>query len=518
MTDKNINIEKNTLNSGSQNKALQLHTPLLFECGSVDKTGVDFSTNLPLLEKEKADLENENFLNAMGSTEELNIYGFSEVESIRHYTRLSQKNYGIDSGFFPLGSCTMKHNPRVNEKVVRLDNIAHAHPMQPESTVQGSLEIMNEVSSWFCKLSGMPAVSLNPSSGAQGELCGMLAIKQALKNNPEKNVVLIPESAHGTNPATAVTCGFKIRNVKTNKDGNLDIEDLKENLKEDVAGIMLTNPNTCGLFEKDIRLIAKLIHEKGAYFYCDGANFNAIVGKIKPGDLGIDAMHINIHKTFSTPHGGGGPGAGPVVFSDKLANFAPLPFVRMEKNGNYKLVTKTKDLEKNQQPIGRIKQFHGQIGLYVRALAYMISLGKEGIIQVSHDAVLNANYMLAKLRKTSSVAYNSKFCMHEMLLTDEFLKDTGVSTLDFAKGLIDAGFHPMTVYFPLVVSGAMLIEPTETESKQTLDEFINVFIALTKEAKNKPEAFKNSPIHSPVGRVDEVKAAREAKLRWVDIK
>jgi glycine dehydrogenase subunit 2 len=414
--------------------------------------------------------------------------GLTESQVVRHYTRLSRKNYAIDMGMFPLGSCTMKHNPRLNEAVAAMPGFADIHPLQPMASVQGALGVMEQLSHWLTTLTGMPGLSLSPKAGAHGELCGLMTIRAALEARGDaRSRVLVPESAHGTNPATAALCGYKVDSIPANDEGRVDIEALAEKLGDDVAAIMLTNPNTCGLFERDIIEIAEMTHAAGAFFYCDGANFNAIVGKVLPGDLGVDAMHINLHKTFSTPHGGGGPGSGPVVFSEALVPFAPSPFVARE-GDKLRLVEDTADAA-----IGRMAVFHGQMGMYVRALTYMLSHGSDGLAQVAEDAVLNANYILENLKDVMSPSFEGP-CMHEALFDDRFLKDTGVTTLDFSKALIDEGFHPMTMYFPLVVQGAMLIEPTETESRESLDEFIG---ALRYLAKSASEGTSNSFVAAP---------------------
>ena len=433
---------------------------------------------------------------------------------MRHYVRLSQKNHAIDMGLYPLGSCTMKHNPRLNEKMARLPGFADIHPLQPASTVQGALRLMDELAHWLKTLTGMPEVALSPKAGAHGELCGMMAIRAAIEARGEierRMRVLVPESAHGTNPATAALLGFSVDEIPAGDDGRVDLAAFRDKLGDDVAAIMLTNPNTCGLFERDIIAIADAVHEVGGYFYCDGANFNAIVGRVRPGDLGIDAMHINLHKTFSTPHGGGGPGAGPTVLSERLAEFAPLPRV-VEGASGLELVEHS--AQASDMPFGRMVAFHGQMGMFVRALAYMMSHGSDGLRQVADDAVLNANYILAELNGTMTAPYAGP-CMHEALFDDTFLKDTGVETLDFAKAMIDEGYHPMTMYFPLVVHGAMLIEPTETESKASLDLFIATLRDLVAVAKaGDTERFTTAPQLAPTKRLDETRAARQPVLRY----
>ena len=492
-----------TFTTHTGNRGLVLEEKLIFEQGQPGRTGVD----LPEPKGAKSRL------GGLERDEEVGLPGLSEPQVVRHFTRLSQKNFGIDSGFFPLGSCTMKHNPRLNEKVARLPGLSDLHPMQPESTVQGALELIDQCAHWLLVLTGMPAVSMSPAAGAQGELCGMMAIRAALDARGEnRRRVLVPESAHGTNPATAAACGFTVDSIPATEDGRVDLAAFEAKLGDDVAGIMLTNPNTCGLFERDVRKIADLVHAAGGYFYCDGANFNAIVGRVRPADLGVDAMHINLHKTFSTPHGGGGPGSGPVVFSDALAPFAPIPYV-VRKDEGFHLV-ETADEDDGKKPFGRLKGFHGQMGMFIRALAYMKSHGADGLRQASGDAVLNANYLLARLKDKLSVAFPG-YCMHEALFDDSFLKDTGVSTLDLAKAIIDEGFHPMTMYFPLVVHGALLIEPTETETKESIDEFCDAILSLVAKAESgDAEFFKNAPYLTPRRRLDETAAARKPVLRW----
>jgi len=486
----------------SGHRGLRLAEPLIYEIGSTETTGVDVA-------------ELEDFDLALGGLEragEIGCAGLSEPDTVRHYTRLSRLNYGIDMGVFPLGSCTMKHNPRLNEKMARLPGAGDIHPLQPQSTVQGALELMQELSHWLMTLTGMPAVALSPKAGAHGELCGVMAIRSALEARGDaREVILCPESAHGTNPATAAFCGYKVKSIAGKADGRVDLEALKEALDDTVAAVMITNPNTCGLFEHEVKEIADAIHEAGAFFYCDGANFNAIMGKARPGDLGVDAMHFNLHKTFSTPHGGGGPGSGPVVFSDALKAHVPLPYV----------VETTKGLELKEWPegerdptMGRLTAFHGQMGMYVRALTYMLSHGSNGLKQASEDAVLNANYILASLEDVMSASFDGP-CMHEALFDDSFLKDTGVTTLDFAKAMIDEGYHPMTMYFPLVVHGAMLIEPTESESKYNLDQFIASMRGLAEAARaKKTKRFEGAPYFAPRKRLDETQAARKPVLRF----
>jgi glycine dehydrogenase subunit 2 len=485
------------------NRGLDQEEPLLFEIGRKETTGVDFEPAPDVGSR----------LGGLGRKGEIGLVGLTEPETMRHYVRLSRKNYSIDAGLYPLGSCTMKHNPRLNEKMARLEGFADIHPLQPVSTVQGALALMETLADWLMKLTNTHAIALSPKAGAHGELCGMMAIKSAIAAKGEgatRNVVLIPQSAHGTNPATAALLGFSVRVVPAAADGTVRVEAVREALAPDVAAIMLTNPNTCGLFEREIVDIAAAVHEAGAYFYCDGANFNAIAGVARPGDFGVDAMHINLHKTFSTPHGGGGPGAGPVVLSERLAPFAPVPFLRRD-GERIELV----EHAEGTQSFGRLTAFHGQMGMFVRALAYLLAHGGDGVAEASKDAVLSANYVRARLRDIFTQPFGDRPCMHEVLFDDAWLKGTGVTTLDFAKAMIDEGFHPMTMYFPLVAHGAMLIEPTESESKASLDQFIAMLRALATAAREgDTERFTKAPRLAPRRRVDETLAARKPVLRW----
>jgi len=487
------------------NRALRIEEPLIFETGAPDRSGIDITVP-----------EGENRLGGLERRGEIGLPGLSEPETVRHYVRLSRNNYAIDTGIFPLGSCTMKHNPRANEKAARLPGFGDIHPLQPQKTVPGAIALMDTLLHWILELTGMAAVALSPKAGAHGELCGMMGIKaahEASGENAQRRIVIVPDSAHGTNPATAALLGYEVRPVEVREDGTVSVDAVRDVIGPDTAAMMLTNPNTCGLFEPDIIEIAEALHAAGAYLYCDGANFNAIAGKVRPGDLGIDAMHLNLHKTFSTPHGGGGPGSGPVIFSKAIAPFAPLPRVAAGKDGPA-LAEFAEDVP-GEQPFGRLTAFHGQMGMFVRALAYMMAQGSDGMRQASEDAVLNANYIRARLRDRFSQPYGDRICMHEVLFDDQFLKDTGVSTLDLAKALIDEGFHPMTVYFPLVAHGAMLVEPTESESKHSLDQFIDAMRALAKAAlAGETERFTEAPRFAPRRRLDEVKAARHPVLRW----
>ncbi|WP_340265481.1 aminomethyl-transferring glycine dehydrogenase subunit GcvPB [Sphingobium mellinum] len=488
------------------NRALMLEEALIFEIGSTGTTGVDFA-EAPRVESR---------LGTLARTDPIGLPGLSEQETVRHYTRLSRQNYAIDLGLFPLGSCTMKHNPRLNEKVARMPGFADLHPLAPQSTVQGALAVIHELAEWLIKLTGMHSVAMSPKAGAHGELCGLLAVRAALEARGDaRSVILVPESAHGTNPATAAFCGYKVEDIPATPDGRVDLEALKSRLGPDVAAVMITNPNTCGLFERDMKVISDAVHAAGAFVYCDGANFNAIVGRVRPGDLGVDAMHINLHKTFSTPHGGGGPGSGPVVLSEALAPFAPLPFV--ERHGDSFLLVEEETAEDHHgATFGRMVAFHGQMGMFTRALAYILSHGADGLRQVASDAVLNANYILRSLEDVLDAPFSASGpCMHEALFSDKGLAE-GFTTLDIAKGLIDEGFHPMTMYFPLVVHGAMLVEPTETESKAALDQFIMALRSLAERAKAGDEALKGAPYFAPRRRLDETLAARKPVLTWAD--
>ena len=494
--------------TASGDRALSLEEKLIFELGRPGTCGVDLAEPsgdlLPGLTK---------FLRKAPAP----LPGLSEPETVRHYTRLSRQNYAIDLGPFPLGSCTMKHNPRLNEKVARMAGFADLHPMQPVQTVQGALGVINELAHWLITLTGMHGVAMTPKAGAHGELCGVLCIKAALaaRGDP-RSVLLVPESAHGTNPATAAFAGFSVENIPATEEGRVDLAALTARLGPDVAGVMITNPNTCGLFERDMKAISDAVHAAGGYVYCDGANFNAIVGKVRPGDLGIDAMHINLHKTFSTPHGGGGPGSGPVVLSQALSPFGPLPFTARQADGSIRLIEEEDAAAEHPQGFGRMAAFHGQMGMFTRALTYILSHGADGLRQVAEDAVLNANYVLRSLEDVLAAPFGKAGpCMHEALFSDSDMPE-GFTTLDIAKGLIDEGFHPMTVYFPLVVHGAMLVEPTETESKDGLDRLIGSLRAVASRARNSDPSLKSAPHFAPRRRLDETLAARKPVLTWRD--
>jgi glycine dehydrogenase subunit 2 len=431
----------------------------------------------------------------------------SEIEVIRHFTRLSTWNYAIDLGMYPLGSCTMKYNPRVNEFVARLDGIATEHPYQPQELSQGCLKILQLLLDCLAEITGMDTGTLEPAAGAQGELTGLLLIRAYLEDTqgrPRKKV-LIPDSAHGTNPATAVIAGYEVENVPSDERGQIDVARLKHIVNHDVAAMMVTNPSTLGVFEQNIAEAAKILHEHGALLYMDGANMNALAGVARPGDFGVDVMHLNLHKTFSTPHGGGGPGAGPVMVKKILEPYLPVP-VLVEKNGHLAL-----DSHKTKS-IGRVRAFGGNFGVLVRALAYTLAYG-PGIRQATEDAVLNANYIRKKLEDVYDLPFNLP-SMHEVVFSDARQKKNGVNTMDIAKRLIDYGFHPYTTAFPLIVPGAMMIEPTESESRQECDHFVDAMRAIAEEAASNPDLVKTAPHSTRVGRLDEVGAARKPVLRW----
>jgi glycine dehydrogenase subunit 2 len=441
--------------------------------------------------------------------DDLTLPELSQLDVVRYFTRLSQRNYSIDTGFYPLGSCSMKYNPRINEDAARLPGLASAHPMQPPESVQGALELFYRLQAALAEITGMDDVSLVPAAGAHGELAGILiASAYHEANGGKRKRVLVPDSAHGTNPATAAMAGFSVESIPSNAGGNLDLDALERALDSDgdgVAALMLTLPSTLGLFEPNILRIAQLLHERGALLYGDGANMNAMLGRVKPGDLGFDVFHLNLHKTFSTPHGGGGPGAGPIAVNAHLAPFLPTPHVERTEGG-YTLAAPS-------QSVGRLGLFHGNFGVLVRAYTYIRSLGADGLRSISEAAVLNANYVQSRLRAAYRLPYN-RSCMHECVFSGSRQKAKGVRTLDIAKRLIDYGFHPPTVYFPLVVDEALMIEPTESESKETLDAFCDAMLAIAKEAEESPQLAREAPHDTPVRRLDEATAARKPVLRW----
>ena len=432
----------------------------------------------------------------------------SEIEIIRHFTRLSTWNYAIDLGMYPLGSCTMKYNPRVNEAVARVEGIANAHPYQPEKISQGALQIIKTLSEILIEITGLDAITLQPAAGAHGELTGLLLIRAHHKSlgKPRKKV-LIPDSAHGTNPATAAMVGYAVENLKSDARGMVDIASLQAQMNEEVAVLMLTNPNTLGVFEQEIHKIADILHAKGGLLYMDGANMNALVGKVRPGDFGVDLMHLNLHKTFSTPHGGGGPGSGPVAVRKILEPFLPTPVVVTKADG-----TLAFDYERPQS-VGRVRAFYGNFGMFVRALAYIQANGPDGLRQTTEDAVLNANYIRKGLEGTYDLPYSTP-TMHEVVFSDKLQAKKGVRTMDIAKRLIDYGFHPYTTAFPLIVPGALMIEPTESESKEEMDLFVDAMKSIAEEVEEDPQTVLDAPHSTRVSRLDETAAARKPVLRW----
>jgi len=439
--------------------------------------------------------------------QELHLPQMAEGDLSRHYTELAKKCHGVNDGFYPLGSCTMKYNPKINNDMAELPGFTEIHPLQPEHTVQGCLKVLQTIESLLCEITGMNRMSFQPAAGAHGEFSAILMIKAYHKSRGDegRTKILIPDSAHGTNPATAVMAGYSTVSIPSGPDGCVDIEKLKEAAGDDIAGLMLTNPNTVGLFDKNILEITRIVHECGGLNFYDGANLNAVMGTVRPGDMGFDLIHLNIHKTFSTPHGGGGPGSGPVGCKDFLAKFLPSLSVK----GN-----ETLSFQKEEQSIGEMKNFYGNFGVDVRALTYIMTLGREGIPEASQNAVLNANYMMNKLKDLYTIAFD-EVCMHEFVMSLEDLKkECGVSAMDIAKGLLDNNIHPPTMYFPLIVTEALMIEPTETESKETLDEAISVFRQLYAKAKESPAALHQAPVTTPVTRLDEVGAARNPILRY----
>ena len=432
----------------------------------------------------------------------------SEVDVIRHFTRLSKLNLSIDAGIYPLGSCTMKHNPRLNEEIARTPGFALSHPLQPDHQVQGNLSLLWHIEQTLMEIFGMPRVTLQPVAGAHGELTGILMVHKALaKSGNARKYILIPDSAHGTNPASAAFAGYQIKELKSNSRGTVDIDTLAAAVTEDVAALMITVPNTLGVFETDIKRFAGILHDKGAYLYCDGANLNSFVGIARPGDMGIDVIHSNLHKTFSTPHGGGGPGAGPVGVSERLVPFLPTPTVEKREDGTFYLE------HNHPESIGRVRAFNGNFNVLVRALTYMRSMGPDGLRRIAQIAVLNANYIRARLRGSYHLPYDAP-SLHEVVFSDKLQTPKDVHTLDIAKRLMDYGFHPPTIYFPLIVAGALMIEPTESEPKEELDAFCDAMIAIARECEERPELVRSAPHTTPVRRLDEARAARQPVLRW----
>ncbi len=471
----------------------QAPEPLLFEMSSPGRTAF----SLPALDVPEAPLPEDLV------RDEANLPEISEMELVRHYVRLSQKNFSIDTHFYPLGSCTMKYNPKVNEAAAAMEGFARSHPFQPESMAQGNLELMYNLQKTLKEIAGFAGVSLQPAAGAHGEFAGVLMMRayHLDRGDTQRTKMLIPDSAHGTNPASVTMSGFESVEIPSDPRGNVDLEALKAVCDDTVVGLMLTNPNTLGLFEEQIVEVIDTVHACGGLVYGDGANLNALMGVARPGDLGFDVMHFNLHKTFTTPHGGGGPGSGPVGVSERLKPFLPGPIVVKEKD-EYKFVMPKKS-------IGRLKAFHGNFGMFVRALTYMLMMGEQGLRDVTFNAVLNANYLKARLEKTYPVKYDRP-CMHEFAAMGDIAE--GVHTMDIAKRLIDYGFHPPTVYFPLIVHEALMIEPTETESKETLDTFVETLLKIAEEAKQNPHLLHSAPHTTPVTRLDEVSAARKPVL------
>jgi glycine dehydrogenase subunit 2 len=493
MPDLNLNLEK----------SVKIIEPTLFELSSPGRTGITFpASDVPL-----ADLPSDLL------RDELPMPELAEVDVIRHYTRLSKLNYSIDDGFYPLGSCTMKYNPKINEDTARLAGFTSVHPLQPIETVQGSLALMFQLQEWLKEISGLAAVTLQPAAGAHGELTGVLIIRayHLSRGDAKRTRMLIPDSAHGTNPASSGVTGLEVVQIPSDSRGNVDLAALKSACDDTVAGIMITNPNTLGMFDEHIEEVCKMVHGCGGLVYGDGANLNALLGIVRPGDLGIDVMHFNLHKTFSTPHGGGGPGSGPVGVCEKLADFLPAPLVGIVEEGDaqeelaplYGYVTP-------KQSIGRMKAFHGHFGMHVRAFTYIAMHGPDGLRKIAEYAVLNANYIRARLEGVYNIPYD-RICMHEFVAEGQF-EGSDVRALDISKRLMDYKFHPPTNYFPLIVHEALMIEPTETENKNTLDAFADALIKIAEEAKSQPELIKSAPHDTPFGRMDEVKAARELVL------
>jgi len=482
---------------------MKQYNQLIFEIGKSDRMGYRF----PELDVETFEFDG-YMPKGMMRKSAPKLPEVSELQVVRHYTNLSQKNYGVESDMYPLGSCTMKYNPKVNEDLASLDGFMKLHPLQDNSTVQGALKLMYELQGMLREITGMDEISLQPAAGSQGELTGLMIIKAYLedKGMGHKTKIIIPDSAHGTNPASVTMAGFEVIEIPSNKDGTLSIEALESVVDDNVAGLMLTNPNTLGLFEKDIAQIASSIHKVGGVLYYDGANMNANMGITRPGDMGFDIVHLNLHKTFSTPHGGGGPGSGPVGVKSHLKAFLPNPTVVLEKSV-YKLASS------HDKSIGHVKTFYGNFGMFVRAYAYIKALGKDGLKKASQLAVLNANYMKVRLKDKYKLPYQ-QLCKHEFVLAGLKEADENVHTVDIAKGLIEMNFHPPTIYFPLIVEQALMIEPTETEDLDSLNRYIEAMLTIADDAVNQPEFLQNAPISTPVRRLDEVTAARKPIVKW----
>jgi glycine dehydrogenase subunit 2 len=477
--------------------------PLIFEISSPGRIGYSLP-EMDVPETDLAELLPEGYLRE----EEAELPEVSELDIMRHYTALSKRNHGVDSGFYPLGSCTMKYNPKINENVARFNGFAHIHPLQDESSVQGALELMYDLQQHLIEITGMDEVTLQPAAGAHGEWTGLMMIRAFHEANGDsgRTKVIVPDSAHGTNPASATVAGFDTITVKSNEHGLVDLDDLRRVVGPDTAALMLTNPNTLGLFEENIVEMAEIVHGAGGKLYYDGANLNAVLSKARPGDMGFDVVHLNLHKTFTGPHGGGGPGSGPVGVKNDLIPFLPKPIVT--KRGESYIF----DYDRPQS-IGRVKPFYGNFGINVRAYTYIRSMGPDGLKAVTENAVLNANYMMRRLAEYYDLPFD-KHCKHEFVLSGKRQKKLGVRTLDIAKRLLDFGYHPPTIYFPLNVEECIMVEPTETESKETLDEFIDAMIQIAKEAEENPEIVQEAPHTTVIGRVDEATAARKPILRY----
>ncbi|MGB2962962.1 MAG: aminomethyl-transferring glycine dehydrogenase subunit GcvPB [Anaerolineales bacterium] len=475
----------------------------IFELSRPGRKGIRFpAPNVPEAELPKEFLR-----------ENLPLPEVPENEVVRHFTNISQLNHAVDIGFYPLGSCTMKYNPKINEETSRLPGFSQIHPLQPVETVQGALGLMHETQQWLAEISGFDAVSLQPAAGAHGELTGVLIIRayHNSRGDADRTKMLVPDSAHGTNPASSAMSGMEIVELPSDVRGNIDLDALKAECDDHLAGLMITNPNTLGLFDENIIKACQLVHEFGGLVYGDGANMNALLGIYKPAAMGIDVMHFNLHKTFSTPHGGGGPGSGPVGVTKELADFLPSPLVVMTSEGDEDNPA-FYDLAVPEHTIGRVKSFHGHFGMIVRAFTYMLTLGKNGLLDVATHAVLNANYIQARVKDVYHIPYD-RLCMHEFVAEGKWEDAPGIRALDISKRLIDFGFHPPTNYFPLIVHEALMIEPTETETKETLDAFADVLLQIADEAKNDPEILHNAPTKAPFGRLDEVKAAKDLILK-----
>jgi glycine dehydrogenase subunit 2 len=479
---------------------------LIFERSRAGRVGYQ----LPALDVEAAPVEEAIDRRLLRDDDLAGLPEVSEVDVVRHFTRLSTWNYAVDYGMYPLGSCTMKYNPKLNERVARIEGFAASHPYLPDALAQGNLELIKELEECLAEITGLQAVSLQPAAGAQGETTGLMIIRRCLESRGgARRRVLIPDSAHGTNPASAAICGYQVQTIKSDAKGAIDLDHLRQAVDEDVAALMLTNPSTLGLFEEKIEEVCWILHAAGGFVYMDGANMNALLGVARPGEMGVDVIHLNLHKTFSTPHGGGGPGAGPVAVTAELEPFLPFPRVVREPDDRSALRL---DYDRPQS-VGRVRAFHGNFSVLVRALCYILSLGPDGLREATETAVLNANYLAHHLRSDYEIAYDGR-PMHEVVFNDRRQAKHGVHTLDIAKRLIDYGFHPMTIYFPLVVPGAIMIEPTESEGREELDLFIKAMRAIAREARETPELVKTAPHHTRIGRLDEAAAARKPVLRW----